>query len=119
MLGHKVTAITPSLQEIEGIVVSIHLGEDGRKMVRLKYTKADDVVDGVLQEGGEAMANVDYAAVNPTAKFIELYKKMHKDVGDVSREGNEKIQVLVKEYNAKVDALTNEVLGEKVAIIDV
>lgn len=108
-IGQSVTYVRQNLDrgaenqmlEGEGVVKAIHLDAAKRLCAH-------------VQAEGQPGVNVDIRLLNPSdevkAKFLTVVNK----VRDLENEGNGKVQEIVAEYNAKVDAEFNSVLGEPV-----
>lgn len=82
----------------EGIVKGIFLDPNNRVLVSVK----DE----------ENKYNIDLAAVNPTKEFTKLYKEKLKEITEISKEGNDKAQATVDEYNKLVDKIYDDLLGK-------
>lgn len=90
------------LHEGEGSVQAVFLDPRNRAMVRVK--------------DGEHDFNVDLMAINPDKAIFAAYDDLHKRVKEVSEEGNELVKVTVECYNAKVEDIYSELLGEPVEV---
>lgn len=106
-LGTKVDYIRQDtekqeLVKSEGIIKGIFLSPENRVLVNIK--------------DGDSSYNVDYNAVNYTEEFENVYNDVLIKVKKVSKEGNDKVQELVSEYNDLVDEMYNTILGEPVEV---
>lgn len=109
-LGEKINymradAKTGALAFGVGIVRAIFLSEDQRPQVQ--------VLDG------ENAWNIDLVAVNPTEETKKRYAALVSEVQKISAEGNELVKVTVSEYNEKVRAAYDRVLGAPVKVAQV
>jgi hypothetical protein len=64
--------------------------------------------------GTTERVNVDLNCLEPTEEFIAAYAQTIKEIKSLSNEGNEKVKVLVEDYNKRVDNLYSKVLGEPI-----
>lgn len=69
----------------------------------------------LVQEGENAF-NTPLPCLNATEEFKAQYKTMVTEVLALSQEGNEKSREIVQEYNKKIIALENSVLGEPIIL---
>lgn len=93
--GHQIV-------EGEGIVRAICVDHTKRLVVQI----ADET----------DVFNVDYNAINPTPEFVEKFTVLCENIAGYTAEAKKKQSEIVQEYNAKIDEICDELLGEKVEI---
>lgn len=87
----------------QGYVRQIALDHQGRRVV--------GIFDSSQPEAGRVF-NVDVLAVNPTPEFKAKFQELVKGIAALQDEGNKAIAALASDYNAKIETLTDTVLGE-------
>lgn len=101
-LGDNVTYIRHNEKGIlqgSALLKGIGLNGEGRQIVLLK------------DEAGESF-NAFLTCVNPTDDFCEKFRELIGKTDALGKEGNFKARELVEEYNSKIKALDDELLGE-------
>lgn len=93
----------------EGHVKNIFLDPDKRLNVQLEVMVADE----------PHVYNIDVNCLNPTADFIMLFEAAIKKVDELTIEGNEKVQAVVKDYEQLIKDTYSGILGNPVEFEEV
>lgn len=100
----------------EGVVQAIVLDPDKRVVVHVRAEQGEVDGDEAQTLDGFVYYTIEFACINPNEKMVEAFTKMVRDVKLMSEQANEKIQAIVEEDNAKIDAIRSKVLGDKLEI---
>lgn len=105
-LGQSVSYLRPdpsgAILSGTAIVHGLFIDHQGRKVVRLFDAS---------QEAGKQSFNTDLLAVNYTPEFEAAYADLIKFVAEHGKEGNEASARVVSEYNARITAKYDSVVG--------
>ena len=82
----------------EAVLKGVGLDPDGRVIVLLKE--------------GENAFNTFASCLNPTEEFCAAFTAHVEEIEALAKEGNEKNKSIVDDYNARIKALRDEVVGE-------
>lgn len=109
-LGSKVSYIrqlaqTGELQEGVAVILAIHLDQSKRLAAHLEGTKED---------GSKELFNVDLNLLDPSAETKAALQVMADQVKALSEEGNGKAAAVISEFNAKIEMVVSQVMGEPV-----
>lgn len=86
----------------KGIVMAYCLDTNKRRMIQIK--------------DGDAVFNVDHAAIDCSPEFIKEYENHIENVKGLTKEGNDKSKAIVTEYNARIESERDKVLGKALEI---
>lgn len=98
--------------ERTGIVMAIALDHQSREVVNILERIGSVEPDDKTQE----RVNVDLRAINPSDEYVSAYKIAVEAELSYAKEGNDKVQEVVAEYNKLIDSATAGVYGEPVKI---
>ena len=86
----------------------------GNGIVQAVFLDPNKRIQAQVRDGEEAW-NVDLFCINPNDDTRKAYAKLIKEVQGLTDEGNKLVQKTVSEYNDKVKAAYDAVIGEPVS----
>ena len=115
-IGSKVSFIRQdhNLNVVAGTGMILAICMDAEKRL-CAHIQPDNMIPDADAER-PAKINVDLACLNPSPEFVELFNKRSEEVKALTAEGNGKARDIVAEYNQRIDAIKNDLLGSAIEL---
>lgn len=94
----------------EGLIVGFGLNEKQQVMTFIVASLAspDPAMNGAIVE---QRVNIDLACLDPSDEYVAKFGEITAQIKATGDEGNGKVTNIVQEYNQRVDALYQSILG--------